>query len=367
MNERPTTLESPVGPRVRLDGREVDYFCGTSYFCLHGHPQVIAAACDAVRAVGLGSATSLRTPAHAALDRELRAFLAVESATVVPSGYLAPLVLLQALGPDHDVVLLDGAAHYGEVDAAAASGKPVVRFQHLDADDLERQMARHLHRGQRPLVLTDGVFPSTGAVAPLADYAAALARRGDGLLCVDDAHAFGVLGPRGRGSLEHHGIDGPTAYACGTLSKAFGAAGGFLPGSTELRQRIRSRSRVLAGASAPSAPAAAAAAAALRVLGAHPEMRQALWDHAVHVRTALRNLGFDLSHSVVPIVFVAGRPGLDLRRIHARLAEEGIVTLYVPPRGYSDAPNVESLRIAVFSEHTKDQLDRLVDALRRAL
>ncbi len=366
MNERPATLESPVGPRARLDGREVDYFCGTSYFCLHGHPQVLAAACRAVRESGLGSATAFRTPSHVALEEELRAFLAVESATLLPSGYLAPLVLLQALGSDHDVVLLDSAAHYGEVDAAAACGKPVVRFRHLDADDLARQMAR-LHRGQRALVLTDGVFPSTGAIAPLADYAAAVARQGDGILCVDDAHAFGVLGSHGRGSLEHHGIDDPRAYACGTLSKAFGAAGGFLPGSAALRRKILNGSRVPAGASAPSAPAAAAAAAALRVLSEHPEMRQALRDHVVHLRAGLRGLGFSLPDSAVPIVHLAGRQGLDLRSAHARLVEEGIVTLHVPPHGYSDAPGVESLRIAVFSEHTRDQLDRLVDALRRAL
>lgn len=366
MSGRPRVLESPVGPRVRLDGCEVDYFCGTSYFCLHGHSAVVAAACEAARSFGLGPATSLGTPAHNALVRELCSFLAVETATLVPSGYLAPLVLLQALGADYDVVLLDGAAHYGEIDAARAGGKDVVSFRHLDPDDLDRTLS-HLRSTQRPLILTDGVFPSTGAIAPLREYRDVLAGYPGSLLCVDDAHAFGVLGPCGRGSLEHHAVDGPSVHVCGTLSKAFGAAGGFVPSSTALQETIRERSRVPVGASAPSAPAAAAAAAALRVLAAHPEMRRALWDNATHLRDRLRGLGFDLPRTVVPILSLRGGPGLDLVRVHARLAADGIAVLYVPPRGYSDAPDVESLRIAVFSTHSRDQLDRLADSLRRAL
>ncbi len=367
MNRRTGVLESPVGPRVRIDGREVDYFCGTSYFSLHGHPEVIEAACAAAREVGLGAATSLATRAHVELDARLRQFLDVETVTLVPSGYLAPLVLLQSLSVDYDVLFVDRAAHYGGLDAVRASGKRSVSFGHLDATDLAQQLASHLRPGDRPLVLTDGVFPSTGAIAPLADYNAALSRYPGGTLCVDDAHGLGVLGATGRGTLEHWGVDCRGAYACGTLSKAFGAAGGIVPGTQSLAEKIHALSKVPFGSSAPSAPAAAAASAAVRLLAAHPEMRQTLWDNAARLRAGLRELGFDLAASPVPIVSLAGRAGLDLHRAHARLAADGIAVLYVPPRGYSDAPDVESLRIAVFSTHSHDQLDRVVDALRRAI
>jgi 8-amino-7-oxononanoate synthase len=366
VNPRFRVLQSPVGPRVRIDGREVDYFCGTSYFGLHGHPEVIAAACAAAHEVGLGAATSLSTPAHAALDRELRAFLDVETVALAPSGYLAPLVLLQALRQDYDIAFVDSAAHYGELDALRAVGRDFATFQHLDPEDLARQLSSRLRAGQRPLVLTDGVFPSTGALAPLVDYEAALSRYPGGLLCIDDAHAFGVLGEMGRGSLEHHRVDPLNAYACGTLSKAFGAAGGIVPGPRALAEKIRAHSTVPIGASAPSAPAAAAAAAAVRLLADCPAMRRTLWGNVARLRSGLRGLGFDLAPTPVPIVSLSGRMDLDLRRAHARLADDGIAVLHVPPRGYSDAPSVESLRIAVFSTHSHEQIDRLVDALRHA-
>lgn len=367
MNQRTGVLESPIGPRVRIDGRDVDYFCGTSYFSLHGHPEVIEAACAAARGSGLGAGTSLATRAHVELDARLRQFFDAETITLVPSGYLAPLVLLQSLTADCDVVFVDRAAHYGELDAVRASGKRSISFEHLDANDLAQRLASQLGPRDRPLVLTDGVFPSTGAIAPLADYEAALSRYPGGTLCVDDAHGVGVLGLAGRGTPEHLGVDRRHVYVCGTLSKAFGAAGGFVPGPFDLVEKIHAHSRVPLGASAPSAPAAAAAAAAVRLLAAHPEMRQSLWDNAAHLRAGIRSLGFDVGTSPVPIVNLVGHADLDLRRAHARLSADGIAVLYVPPHGYSDAPAIESLRIAVFSTHSRDQLDRVVGALGRAL
>jgi glycine C-acetyltransferase/8-amino-7-oxononanoate synthase len=215
--------------------------------------------------------------------------------------------------------------------------------------------------------MTDGVFPSTGAVAPLADYAAALQRYERSLLCVDDAHAAGVLGSNGRGSFEHHGLKRDGLHFCATLSKAFGGSGGIVPGDHVLEEKIRQRSWIPAGASAPPIPAMAAAAAGLRILRELPEMRYRLWDNARRIRTGLRTLGFALPESVVPIVSLAGSPSLDLERVREALDREDIVVAYVAPRGYSDAPDAESLRIAVCSEHTAEQIDRLVDAVRRAL
>jgi 7-keto-8-aminopelargonate synthetase-like enzyme len=184
---------------------------------------------------------------------------------------------------------------------------------------------------------------------------------------VDDAHAFGVIGETGKGSLEYHGVGHAAAAACGTLSKAFGGGGGFVPGDRALRAAIEEYSRIPLGASAPSIPIAAASAAGVRILREHPEMRARLWDNARLARDRLRSLGFDLEASPVPIVSLTGSPGVDLRRVHAALRADDIAVLYVPPRGYSDAPDVESLRIAIFSTHSPDQIARLADAVRRAL
>lgn len=215
--------------------------------------------------------------------------------------------------------------------------------------------------------MTDGVFPSTGALAPLPAYAEALEPYGAPLLCVDDAHAVGVIGDRGRGSLEHFDLGRDGFYFCATLSKAFGGSGGILPGTRSLAAKIRQQSRILAGASAAPIPALAAAAAGMRLLKEHPEMRRALWDNVRRARSGLRALGFELADSVIPIVSLAGSPSIDLRRVRETLDREDIVVLHVPPRGYSDAPDVESLRIAVFSGHTPQQIDRLIDGIRRAL
>lgn len=360
-------LESPVGPRARISGREVDYFCGTSYYGFHGHPLVIAAACAAARDYGLGPATSLATPPHEELTREACDFFATETATCVASGYLGPAALLQGLHDEGDLVVADAASHYSVLDAARAVGRDIVLFRHLDSDDLARQLRQSVGPGQRPLVMTDGVFPSTGAVAPLADYATALARYERSLLLVDDAHAAGVLGRNGRGSFEHHGIERDGFHFCTTLSKAFGGSGGIIPGDRILGEKTRRRSGIPAGASAPPIPAVAAAAVGIRLLREHPEMRHALWDNVRRVRSGLRGLGFALPDTVVPIVSLAGSPPLDLRRVCETLDREDIVVAHVAPRGYSDAPDVESLRIAVCSGHTPEQIERLVDAVRRAL
>lgn len=360
-------MGSPVGARTAINGRDVDYFCGTSYYSLHGHPDVIAAARDALAAYGVGTATAAQTPAHEEAVERTRHFLGVETVTYVASGYLAPLVLLEALAEDCDAVFADSASHFGVRDALRTIGKPVVSFRHLDPDDLAGRLSRECPAGGKPLVVTDGVFPSTGAIAPLSSYVDALRRYSDAILCVDDAHGLGVLGARGRGTVEHHDVGKDGVHVCGTLSKAFGGAGGIVPGDRALSAKIRLRSHVLLGASSPSVPAAAASAAGVRILAEHPEMRQQLWSNARRAKTGLRALGFDLDDTPVPIVSLRGRPSIDLLRVQKTLERHDILVRHSPPRGYSDSPDVETLRIAVFSTHTPEQIDRLVDAIRRAI
>ncbi len=360
-------IERPVGPRTVVNGREVDYFCGTSYFGLHAHPLVIDAACAAARTYGIGPATGASTPPLLDLIERARGFFGTETATCIASGYLGPMALVQALREEVDVAFADSASHYSVLDALRTAGKDVFLFRHLDPDDLARQLALHVRPGHKPLVMTDGIFPSTGALAPLPAYAEALEPYAASFLCVDDAHAVGVIGEEGRGSLEHFGLERDGFHFCATLSKAFGGSGGLIPGTRSLAAKIRQRSWILAGASAPPIPALAAAAAGIRLLEQHPEMRRALWDNVQRMRNGLRALGFTLADTVVPIVSLAGSASIDLRRVCETLDREDIVVLYVPPRGYSDAPDVESLRIAVFSSHAPEQIDRLIDGIRRAL
>ena len=352
-----------MGSRMLVDGRRVDYYCGTSYYSLHGDPRVIDAACAAIRRYGLGPATVMNTPPLLEVVERAGAFFGTQSATYIVSGYLADMVLVQALSDDYDVVFVDERSHYSVFDGLVVGEKPVVRFRHKDANDLSVKLADNVKAGQIPLVLSDGVFPTTGAIAPLRDYVETLSPYDDTLLCVDDSHAIGVIGEEGKGTFEYLGLRGPNLYLVGTLSKAVGGVGGIVPGSHGLMEKIRQHSRVPIGASPPSAAAAAAAATGLRILSEHPEMRKQLWSNVARVRGGLRKLGIDVEASPVPIISIQSTPGLDVKRLFQELDKRDIVVAYVAARGYSDAPNVESVRIAVFSTHTESQIDRLLESI----
>jgi len=360
--EEHVMLESPLGPRVKIKGREYDYFCGTSYYCLHGHPRLIEAACRATKRYGLGPATGWDMPPLQEVERLAASFFNTPFARYIVSGYLGNFFLLQALKDDYHVIFVDEVSHYSVFDAIGSAGKPAVPFAHLEPGDLERKLKKNLHPGQVPLLITDAVFPVTGAMAPLADYAELISRYG-GILVVDDSHGVGVLGENGRGSLEHWGVEGGRCYLAGTLSKAFGGFGGIIPGDEGLMERIARNVRIPVGGSPPPIPAAAASAEGIRILSEHPELRERLRRNVAHLRARLRDLGFALDDSPVPIVSLRPWGDLDFKRTQENLKEKGIMVKYVPPRGYSDAPPVGTLRIAVFSEHTLEQLDRLVEAI----
>jgi glycine C-acetyltransferase/8-amino-7-oxononanoate synthase len=299
------------------------------------------------------------------VEERAAAFFGTPKARYIVSGYLGNFFLVHALGEDYDAVFVDEISHYSVFDAIRSVGKPITPFAHLDAEDLKRKLKKSLKPGQIPLVITDGVFPVTGAMAPLADYAGVLADY-RGLLCVDDSHGVGIVGPHGRGSLEHWGLCGGTFYFAGTLSKAFGGFGGIIPGDARLSEKIARNVRVPLGASPPPIPAAAASEAGIRILTEHPELRERLWANTARLRAGLRGLGFPVEDSPVPIVPVPPLAEIDLAKVQRKLQEQGILVKYVPPGGYSDAPPHGALRIAVFSQHTPDQLDRLLGALRRA-
>ena len=358
-------MESPIGARMVLNGREVDYFCGTSYHALHGHPVVIEAAANALRRYGLGPATRADVPVYEdAMARACRHF-ASESAAYLASGYLSIMALMLALRDDYDVVFADALSHFSIDDALKCVERPVVRFRHRDPQHLAEQLKSHLKAGQTPAVVSDGVFPSTGALAPLDLYAELLDGFPGGLLCIDDSHGVGVLGASGRGTLQHFGIETKNTHCAGTLSKAFGGFGGIVPASQALSRKIAANAGVIVGASPPPVPAAAAAATGLRLFAEDPQMLQRLRNNTRRMGRGLAGLGLSVADTPTPIFNISG-PG-DLESVRQALWERGIAVKHVPAKGYSDAPSVETLRIAVFSTHSQAQIDRLLAALNALL
>jgi glycine C-acetyltransferase/8-amino-7-oxononanoate synthase len=215
--------------------------------------------------------------------------------------------------------------------------------------------------------LSDGVFPVSGEGAPLPEYLDIVSAYG-GQVYIDDAHAVGVLGPNGRGTLDYYGIapgvDSP-CRASATLAKALGGAGGVLWGEASWIERIERASRICVGASPPPLVTAAASARALAVARETPALREQLWQNVARLKNGLRGLGWALDDTPVPIICLRAERGVSLERIRAGLYQRGIATELV--RTYTSAPAGGGLRIAVCAQHSPEQIDRLVEEIARLL
>ena len=357
-------MQSPPGPETVLDGKRYLYFAGTGYFCLHGHPELIEAACEATRRYGLGSATSRtgfgENPPLREVERRAAEFFAAENAFYFVSGYCGNAILAQGLGDEYDLVLVDELSHYSVFDGVLQGHARSTTFAHRDPESLARKLREELKPGERPLVMSDGVFPISGAIPPAVEYLAVVESYGGGV-CLDDAHATGVLGENGRGTFEHLGLFGERLYSSGTLSKALGGHGGIIARDREFLDRVRSRSHLFNGASPPPVPAAAATAKALEIVAAHPEIRRRLWDNVAYFKNGLERMGLEVDRTPVPIICLETGNAGEMEHIQRGLMERGIVIAFT--REYAGVGKNGALRIAVFSEHTREMLDRLLAEL----
>ncbi|MEI8133422.1 MAG: aminotransferase class I/II-fold pyridoxal phosphate-dependent enzyme, partial [Leptolinea sp.] len=190
-------LESPIGARVIINGREVDYFSGTGYLGLQNHPTVLQAAVDCIRQYGLSTASSRggygEHPVYSMLEKEICKTFDTEKALLLPSGYMGMAVLIQVDGTDSDHLFIDSDAHFSVWDAATAAIKPITPFRHLNPDSLLKKIQIELLHGEIPVVISDGVFPISGEIAPLPEYLEIL-KAYNGRIYLDDAHGMGVLG-----------------------------------------------------------------------------------------------------------------------------------------------------------------------------
>jgi 8-amino-7-oxononanoate synthase len=294
-----------------------------------------------------------------------RAFFGAAAATLTSAGYTAPLVAAQALAADHGRVLLEERAHACLVDAARLTGLPVARFPHRDPEGLERALAaggrkRGGRDDTRALVLTDGMFAHDGSVAPVEAYVQVLGRS-RGTLLVDDAHGAGVLGRRGRGTLEVCGVDPGRVVLTLTLSKTLGCYGGAVLGSAGLRRRILERSPMFTGNTPLPPPLAAGARAALGVLRREgAERRARLGRNVAAVREGLRACGASVEDTPGPVIAIAPPNVAASARLERRLRAAGI---FPPLIRYPNGPAASFFRFALSSEHTEEQVARLREVL----
>ena len=340
---------------VRWRRRELIYFSGCDYFRLARDARVAAAARTALVRHGLNVAASRMTTGNHTIYRELETALAeffdAESALVLPDGYLAPMAVAQVLAGEFSHVLMDELAHGALVDAAKFMRCPVKKFRHRDAEDL----ARAARACELPIVFTDGMFAHDGSVAPLREYLRCLPA--DAQILVDDAHGAGVLGRNGRGTLEHAGVGRARVIQCATLSKAFGAYGGVVVGTRELREKIVSGSRIFMGTTPLPPPLAGAAIAAIRILSGSQGARQRekLFANTRRLRERLEIPGWEIAKTPGPIV----RLPLKLTSVAAERMRKHFIEMgfYPPFLKYGNFP--PAIRYVVSSRHPEAQLDRL--------
>ena len=263
-------------------------------------------------------------------------------------------------------LFVDDASHYSVWDGARITGVPEHPFRHLDSGDLANQLRAHTGVGERPLVISDGVFPISGEIAPAPAYLAALEHYEGGVLCLDDAHATGVLGERGRGTLEHWGLQGrDRCYAAHTLSKALGSHGGVIAGDAALIEQLGRNAKALVATSPSPLPAAAAAAWALDFVQNDTELRSRL--HANVARAgpgSARWAGSCLIRRCQSSA-CARDPVSIWRTFQAELFASDICVAHVT--SYSSTPEGGALRIAIFATHETEQIDRLVEVLGRLI
>jgi len=359
-------MESAPATRTVFNGRPCLYFGGTSYFGLHADQGLMEDGISAWRKLGHGTATSRAgmgtSPLYLQLERAAADFFAAEAAAYLPSGYLSNLAALKALhaAGEFDVIFIDEHSHFSAFDAALATAAPMHSFAHLAPDDLMSKLATHLQAGEVPLMISDGLFPTLGQIAPVPEYAEILAPY-KGLLWLDEAHTMGILGPNGRGTFEHFGLSGDLLLSGGTLSKAFGGFGGIIPGPATLVNRVMA-GQVMNGANPAPAPLAAASLAGIEKVAANPQWRDQLWKNARLLKQGIRSLGFDAEDSDVPIAAFKYGDSESMQGVHRELLERGIAIQHTHYPGV-DTEGV--LRAVVFSSHTPDQIQRLIDELGR--
>ena len=361
----PYQIQSPMRAQTMINGRLCDYFAGCGYLALQNDPDILQAAAATLIRYGLANAGgySHDHPLYAELDQAAQQFFNTPHIRYFASGYLGNAMLAQGLSHQFDHIFIDESAHYSVGDGARTTGKPLTTFRHCDPDDLRTKLHHHLRPGERPLLMTDGVFPVSGEIAPIPAYQQTLAPY-NGLLLLDDAHATGVLGSHGRGTLEYFHLTDPNSYTAHTLSKALGSFGGIIAGDDTFMAQLDSHDRVRKGASLPPLPLAAAACRALEI-ATRPTRRQQLWQNVAHARAGLRALGWDLPNTPVPILCLPWQPGLDFPAIVDTLFMQNILIAH--SQDYTSTPAGGALRIAIFATHTSEQIDHLLAALSRLL
>ncbi|TMD30093.1 MAG: glycine C-acetyltransferase [Chloroflexi bacterium] len=366
-------MSSAQGPLVEVDGRQCISLSSNDYLGLTHHPRLREAALAAVRDFGAGSG-AVRTIAgtmtlHEDLEAALAEFKGTEATLTFQSGFTANTGVIPTITGENDLIVSDALNHASIIDGMRLSKAPRKIYAHKDIDALRDVLAEARKAGGpggKPhrliLVVTDGVFSMDGDITPLPGVVAAAEEFGAAVM-VDDAHASGVLGRNGRGTVDHFGLHGRVAIQVGTLSKAVGVLGGYVAGSRALREMLVQRARPFLFSTSHPPAVAAACREAIRVLEDEPQLIERLWENTRRFKAELARLGFDTGVSETPITPVMMGESAVASRFSERLFEEGV---FAQPVVYPTvALDGARIRTIVTAAHSDEMLDRALAAFDR--
>jgi glycine C-acetyltransferase len=354
-------LEGEPLPHATYDHKSVVNLSSNNYLGLATHPRLRKAAIEAIEQYGVGSG-AVRTIAgtmeiHMELERRLAAFKHVEAVVVFQSGFTANAGTVSSILTKEDVIVSDQLNHASIIDGARLSRATIKVFPHKDVD-AARAILKDLPAGQRKLLITDGVFSMDGDLGPLPDLCAAAEDCG-AIMMVDDAHASGVFGKNGSGTVDHFGCHGRVDIQVGTLSKAVGVLGGYVAGTRQLIDFLYHRARPFLFSTSHPPAVAAACIAALDVLESEPEWMERLWDNTRFFKDGLRALGFNTGRSESPIIPVIVGEASRAMTMSDRLFAKGVFAQGI---GFPTVARDQArLRTIPTATHTREDLQYALD------
>ena len=362
-------LDDEQAAVCHYDGREVINLASNNYLGLCNHPKLREAAIAATEKYGVGSG-AVRTIAgtmriHMELEEKIAAFKGVEACVVFQSGFAANAGTVSSVLGKEDFILSDELNHASIIDGARLSRAKIKVFRHKDVAHAEELLKEIQNEPGRKLVITDGVFSMDGDIGPVKQLCDLCDKYG-AIMMVDDAHASGVLGRNGRGSVDHFGCTQRVDVQVGTLSKAIGALGGYVCGSRDLIDYLYHRARPFLFSTSHPPSVAATCIAAFDLLESEPERIERLWSNTRYFQEQLRTAGFDIGGKntpasetpITPILIGDGRKTMDFSRA---LFEQGLMATGI---AFPTVPEGKArIRCIMTSEHTRGQIDQALETL----
>ncbi len=357
-------IESAQDPEVTIDGRRMIMVGSNNYLGLTNHPEVKEAAIAAIKKYGSGCAGSRflngTLDIHVKLEEKLARFTGKEAALVFSTGFQVNLGVISALVGKNDIVIIDKMDHASIIDGARLSFGDTKKFRHNDMADLDRLLTDF--NGRSKLIVVDGVFSMEGDIANLPEIVRIARKHGAGIM-VDDAHGIGVLGPGGRGTAEHFGIEDDIDLLMGTYSKSLASIGGFIAGREDVIHYIKHFARSLIFSASPPPSTVASVNAALDIIEREPERIERLWKNTRFMLKGLKDLGFDTGSSETPIIPVAIGEDETAFKMAMMLHEEGVfANVAVSPA----VPVGKALiRTSYMATHTHEHLGKVLEAFKK--